>query len=124
MAAKCPAITREGRPCKGLVRPDNDYCPAHDPSRQEARRRAASKAGRAKPRTEIQGLRERLDTLYIGVLAGLIGPKVGAVCAQIAGARIRLIETERKLKELEELEARLEALEQMQGQKGGGRWGA
>ncbi len=124
MAAKCPAITRENRPCRGLVRPGNDYCPAHDPSRQEARQRAASKAGRSKPRTEIQGLREQLDTLYSGVLAGLVSPKVGAVCAQIAGARIRLVETELRVTEQQEILERLGALEQVHQQKGGRSWGA
>lgn len=125
MAAKCSAITREGRPCKGLVRPGNDYCPAHDPSRQEARRRAASKAGKSKPGTEITGLKDQLSDLYTGVLVGVVDPKIGAVCAQIAGARIRLIETERKLRELEELEARIEALEGLQEEQrqGGKRWG-
>ena len=111
MTGKCPAITGKGQPCKGLVRPGNNYCPAHDPGRQEARQRAASKAGRSKPRTEIQGLREQLDTLYGGVLEGLVGPKVGAVCVQVTTARIRLLETERRIKETEKFEERLAALE-------------
>jgi len=45
--AECAAITRNGHPCKGLVRPGSDHCPAHDPARADARRRAASKAVRS-----------------------------------------------------------------------------
>jgi len=49
---------------------------------------------------------------------------VGAVVNQILNTRARLIELERKVKETEELEERLTALEQVQEQKGGRKWGA
>jgi hypothetical protein len=124
LAGKCAAITGKGQPCKGLVRPGNDYCPAHDPNRQEARRRAASKAGSSKPGTEVAELKEQLSDLYTGVLTGMVDSKIGAVAAQIAGARIRLLETERRIKETEELEERLERLERVQASRQGGmrRW--
>ncbi len=46
------------------------------------------------------------------------------VVNQILNTRARLIELERKVKETDELEARLDALEQAQEQKEGRRWGA
>ena len=85
------------------------------------------RAGRSRSSTEVVGLKGQLAELYDRVLGGQqIGPKVGAVAAQIAGARIRLLETERRIKEAEEFEERLAALEQAaDGQKRGGeRWGA
>jgi hypothetical protein len=108
---KCAAITRDGQPCRGLVRAGSDHCPAHDPARAAARRRAASTAARSKPSSEIKALKVRLETLADDVLAGRVGPKAGAVVAQIANVFARLIELERRLKESEEFEARLAALE-------------
>jgi len=93
------------------VRLGSDYCPAHDPARQEARRAAASKAARSKPGGEISALKEQLKKLADDVLAGRVGPKAGAVVAQAANVYARLIQLEIKVKELDEFEARLAALE-------------
>ena len=110
--AKCRAFTANGRPCKGLVRPGSDFCPAHGPARADARRRAASKAARSKPGGEIRDLKDRLEGLADDVLAGQVQPKAGAVVTQIVGAYSRLLELERKVRENEEFEARIAALEE------------
>ena len=110
--AKCAAITRNGRPCKGLVRPGSDRCPAHDPARADARRRAASKAARSKPGGESGALKEQLKKLAEDILARRVEPKAGAVVTQIANAYTRLLEFEKKFKEQEEFEARIAALEE------------
>jgi hypothetical protein len=110
--SQCGAFTRNSRPCKGLVRLGSDYCPAHDPARQEARRVAASKAARTKPGGEIKDLKEQMRTLADDVLAGQVEPKAAAVVTQIVGAYTRLLELERKFKEHEEFEARIAALEE------------
>jgi hypothetical protein len=39
--ARCPAITRSGSPCKGIVSEGAAYCPAHDPEQAERRKRTA-----------------------------------------------------------------------------------
>ena len=46
------------------------------------------------------------------------------VVNQILNTRARLIELERKVKETEELEARLDALERAAEERGGREWGA
>ena len=109
--AECAASTRNGRPCRGLVRLGNDYCPAHDPARADDRRKAASKAARSKPGGEISALKERLGTLADDVLAGRVGPKAGAVVAQIANVYARLMQLQSQIREQDEFEARLAALE-------------
>ncbi len=91
---KCAAFTAKGRPCKGLVRPSSDYCPAHDPARADARRRSASKAARSKPGAEVRDLKDRLGTLADDVLARRVEPKAAAVVTQIVGAYARLLEFE------------------------------
>ncbi len=118
--AKCAAITAKGLPCKGLVRPDSDHCPAHDPTRAGARRRSASKAAHSKPGAEVRDLKKRLGTLADDVLAGRVQPKAAAVATQIVGAYTRLMELERKVREQEGFEARLAALEEGVEK----RWGA
>jgi len=57
------------------------------------------------------------------VLEGSTEPKVGAVLAQIANARARIIETALKAKEQQELEERLEQLEGLLDQRETSRWG-
>ena len=110
--AECAASTRNGRPCKGLVREGSDHCPAHDPARADERRRAASKAARSKPGGEISALKSQLKTLSEDILDKRVEPKAGAVVTQIANAYTRLLELEKKYKEYEEIEARLVALEE------------
>ena len=110
--AECAASTRNGRPCRGLVREGSDHCPAHDPARADARRRAASKAARSKPSAEISALKEQLATLSEDILDKRVEPKAGAVVTQIANAYTRLLELEKKYKEYEEIEARIVALEE------------
>jgi hypothetical protein len=59
----------------------------------------------------VSELKGQLSELYTGVLDGTTEPKVGAVAAQIANVRARLVDTELKVREVEELEARLEEME-------------
>ena len=109
---KCAAKTRNGRPCRGLVRPGSDYCPAHDPARADDRRAAASKAARSKPGGESGALKEQLKKLAEDILARRVEPKAGAVVTQIANAYTRLLEFEKKFQELEEFGAKIAALEE------------
>ncbi len=112
MAAKCAAITLGGAPCKGLVRPGNDYCPAHDPARQEARRRSASKAGKSKPGRELtEAKRDILDVIK-GVREESIERPVGAVVFQGYNTFLKALDVERRWRETDELVVRLEELEE------------
>jgi hypothetical protein len=100
-------------------------CWAHDPKNADKRRRGQSRGGRGKPTTEIRDLKKQLEDLAAGVLDGTVERGKAVVVNQILNTRARLIELERKVKETDELEARLDALEETQGQRGGGRgWGA
>jgi hypothetical protein len=123
--SKCASIAASGRPCKGLVRPGNDYCTAHDPSRSEQRKRAASKAGSSKAGSEIHGVKRQLKELVDGVIEGTYDKSRASVAFQGLGILCRVIELERKVKETDELAARLEALEARLEPGGGSRrWGS
>ena len=121
--AKCAAITRNDQPCRGLVQPGNDYCPAHDPTRQEARRRAASKAGKSKPSAELVQIKRSIREVVEGVLNGTVDRGVGAVAFQGYNTLLKAAEVERKIKEQDILEERFEELEQaLEGKKANRQW--
>lgn len=120
--AKCPAITRSGNACKGVVRPGDTYCVAHDPARQQERQRAASKAGRSRPNNEVEELKADARDLYRAVLAGEVGPRSGAVANQVLNTLLRGVETQRKLRELEELAHELEEVRQAMEERGLSTW--
>jgi hypothetical protein len=99
-------------------------CWAHDPKNAEKRRRGQSRGGRGKAVTEIKALKKQLEDLAADVLDGKVERGDAVVVNQILNTRARLIELERRVKETEELEERLAALERSQEQRGGKRWGA
>jgi len=68
----------------------------------------------------VSELKGQLADLYAAVLDGRTEPKVGAVAAQIANVRARLVETELRVREAEELEERISQLEQTRGLRGYG----
>jgi len=81
----------------------------------------ASKAARSKPSRELVGLKAQLVDLTQDVLAGRLETGRAAVANQLINTRLRAIELERKIREGDELEARIEALEQPE--EGGRQWG-
>ena len=86
-------------------------CWAHDPKNAEKRRRGQSRGGKGNATTEIRNLKRQLTELAKDVLEGRVERSDAVVVNQILNTRARLIELERKIREQEELEARLEELE-------------
>jgi hypothetical protein len=109
--AICRATKANGEPCRAPAKGPHGYCWAHDPSNAEQRSRMASKAARSKPSRELIRLKAQLVDLTKGVLAGEIETGRAAVANQLINTRLRAIEVERKVREAEELEERLEAIE-------------
>ena len=121
--ARCSAITAKGARCKGVPVHGSELCAAHDPSTQARRRTGARRGGRSRGRSEIAELRDYLAALARAVRTGELEPKIGAVVNQIVNSQLRALELERKIAEQAEIEARLDALEQMQGyDAGAARW--
>jgi len=68
--------------------------------------------------------KRRIKDLVEDVIEGNVDRGKASIAFQGLGVLCRFIEVERKVKEQEELEARLEALEQAQDSEGGNRgWG-
>src|SRR5215212_5855093 len=93
---QCPTITSKGEPCQGYVHPSKEYCPAHDPARAEARKKAASIAGRSKQGSEISEIKRKLRELYDDTRSGKIPTNIGQVCGTIAGVQLKAAEVEIK----------------------------
>ena len=121
MIAVCSGTKRDGSRCTATVEPPQTYCWWHDPKNAEARRRAASKAGKSRPSRELTGIKAQLQDLTRDVLAGNLETGPAAVANQLINTRLRAIEQERRNRETEDLEARIESLERAQ-EKGSPRW--
>jgi DNA repair exonuclease SbcCD ATPase subunit len=121
---QCSAYKRDGSRCSLPAKSDNGFCWAHDPANAEQRRKAASRAGKTKPNSELSDVKRRLKEVAEDVLSGRIATGRGSVAAQVYGVFLRCIEQERKQRELEELEERLAALEATREQGGKRSWGA
>jgi hypothetical protein len=123
LASTCSATKRDGSPCTLPSSGPSALCWAHDPKNAERRRRGQSRGGRNKPSRELTGLKAQLQDLTRDVLSGDLETGRAAVANQLINTRLRAIEVERKIKETQELEERIGALEA--GSSGGGkRWGA
>ncbi len=119
MKAVCRASKRNGSPCTAPATGLNGYCWAHDPANAERRRRIASRGGRGKGGGELPDLKRQLKGLAAGVLDGSVDRSRAAVANQLLNTVVRVVEQERKVRETEELTARLEALEEvLKGRKG------
>src|SRR5215218_5028590 len=122
--ARCAAIKPNGERCKLDAQDLHDMCWAHSPENSAARRKRASRGGKAKANRELPAIKSLLEDLTERVLAGELQTGPAAVANQLINTRLRAIEQERKIRETEELEARLEALElTSEGRKEGRTWG-
>src|SRR5215204_3478886 len=112
--------------------PEEEWCWNHHPDYEQARRRRASKGGkrggRGRPQRETEAIKTLLEDLTDRVLSGDLQTGPAAVANQLINTRLRAIEQERRLIELEDVLARLDALEEKQRQtqgnlmKGARRW--
>ena len=111
MSEQCGFLKLNGERCRGVVRGGDARCWAHDPKYQEARNRGQARGGKNKPSREIVAIKQRLSGLAGDVLSGRMDKGAAAVAAQVYNVYLRAIATELKVKETDELEARIEALE-------------
>ena len=121
MTDKCRGAKRDGSRCTVAVNPPQIYCWWHAPENSAKRQKAAARGGKGKASRTVKELHALLEDLTERVIDGKLETSRGAVANQLIGTRIRLFEYERRLKEVEEFEERIEALEQAQQQGGGSR---
>ena len=109
--ARCQGIKRDGGRCAVSVPVGVEWCFNHDPARAGERRRNASKAGKSVGGREIKDLKRRLSDVVDAVLEGSQDRGRAAVAIQGFNALKGVLELERRAKETEDLERRIEELE-------------
>jgi hypothetical protein len=109
--ARCAGTKPTGEPCERIVGASQRYCYAHDPAYAEERRKAASKAARSRHDPEVRQIKASLKDLSAGVLDGTVDRGRAAVANQVLNTLLRAIEVERRVREHDELEGRLDELE-------------
>ena len=120
MAIRCAGTKRDSSPCTVAVEPPQRFCWWHEPANADKRRRAASKAGKAKPSRELASIKARLSDLADDVLTGTVDKGVAAVASQVLNVYLRAVSVELKVNEQLELIERLEALEEvLKGRRAG-----
>ena|SRR5215212_1379750 len=127
--SRCAAIKPNGKRCKVEAIADAEWCWSHHPDYEQARQRRASKGGkrggRGRPQADLSDLKRRISEVIDAVLEGSRDRGRAAVAIQGFNALRAVLEQERKIKETEDLEARIQALEDLQPAKSKGahnRW--
>lgn len=120
MNRQCPATKRNGDRCSGSVPEGKYHCWFHDPANSDKRRRAAARGGRGNKSKVSKDLHKLLESLTEQVVSGELEPYPASVAGSLVGVRLRLLEYERRVRETDTLELRLEELsEAFERQKGG-----
>jgi len=130
--AHCAFIKPGGERCKATAMKGYDTCYGHRPDLAEERRRNASKGGRVGGRGRGSGEIAEIKTLLSDLTERVLAVEgaeplpsgAAAIANQLINTRLRAIEQERKNRETEDLEARIEALEAklVQPMKGERQW--
>ena len=115
----CAAIKADGVRCKARAMKSSEWCFNHHPDLSQERRRNASKGGQRggrgrSARSGAEGLKDIKDllkSLTDDVLSGEVERATAIAANQLLNTALRAIELERRWKEIEDLEGRLEALE-------------
>ena len=108
---RCSGHKPDGTSCERIVSASQSYCYAHDPARAAERRRNASRAGKSTGSREIRDLKRRISDVVDAVLDGTQDRGRAAVAIQGFNSLRGVLELERKVREVDELEARIEELE-------------
>jgi len=116
--AQCRANKEDGTPCERIVGASHSYCYSHDAARAPERARNAAKGGRGRGNGELRGLKTQLRDLADAVLGGSVDRGDAAVVNQIWNTIVRVVEQERKERELVDIEERLARLEGTAATKG------
>lgn len=112
---RCRATKANGERCKLDAADQQGMCWAHSEANADARRKRASKGGRAKANREVQALRLQLQALTEQVVNGELEASRGAVANQLIATQIKLIELERRTRETDELAAEIQELKREHG---------
>ncbi len=114
---QCTATRANGQRCKAQVLTDGELCFIHNPANQDRIAQARRKGGKNKGNTvraakampkEVVEMVKVVEASLAGVLQGGITPSQGHAAASLVGMWVRLREIGEMQQRLEEIEARLD----------------
>ena len=114
LVAQCSAIAGSGQRCEGVAARGSDLCAAHHPDYRERRRAGARRGGRKRPgaTAELTAVKAELRETIEAVRVGSMDRGTGAVIGGLYNTLLRALEVQRKWHEADELERRIERLEE------------
>jgi hypothetical protein len=130
--SQCIGTRADNERCQAQAIADSQWCFNHHPDYEEARRRRASRGGkrggrgRPSPATaELARLQQRFEELAEGLVDKPGRAPTAAVMGRLLNYARQCIATALQARQVEDLEARLGALEDaIENRKGDGRWRA
>ena len=116
---RCEALKGDGSRCRARAMEGYQWCYSHRPDLAEERSRNARRGGKAGGRgrsslSETAEAKRWIKGLVSQLLRGDVQRDVATACFMGLNVMARYIEVERRLKETEELEERISALEDEQ----------
>jgi hypothetical protein len=109
--AQCTYIKPGGARCKGVPVSGSTLCAAHHPDYRERRRAGARRGGKARGAGELAEIKSEIRNVIEAVQEMKLNRGVGAVVFQGYNTLLRAVEVERKVREVDELEERIVAME-------------
>jgi len=122
---RCAAITRAGGRCKSVATLGS-HCWNHAPEKVEARKQRASRGGKTGGNGRSSGLSETTEAkrwikaLVAQLLKGEVERETATAAFMGLNVLARYIDLERRIREQDEIEERLAALEELQPDNTGG----
>jgi hypothetical protein len=122
---RCQALKGDGTRCKARAMEGSTWCFNHDPAKAQERSANARKGGRTGGRgrgslDETTQAKKYIRGLVVQLLNGGVQREVATACFMGLNILARYVELERRIRESDELEARIEALEVRQRLEAGG----
>jgi hypothetical protein len=111
LMARCTFIKPGGERCKGVPVRGSTLCAAHHPDYRERRRAGARRGGKARSTGELAQIKSEIRTVIEAVQDMKLNRGVGAVVFQGYNTLLRAVEVERKVREVDEIEERIAAME-------------
>jgi hypothetical protein len=109
----CRATKRNNEPCTLSATDPNGYCWAHSPRHAAKRKQIAAKGGRGRGAGELVGVKSEIREVIEAVRSEALERSTGAVVFQGFNTLLKALDTERRIREADELTRQVEELREL-----------
>ena len=111
--AVCLATKRNGEPCSLSATDANGYCWAHSPANAAKRKQIAAKGGRSRVGGELVAVKGEIRDVIEAVRSETLERSTGAVVFQGYNTLLKALDTERRIRETDELAREVEEMREV-----------